>query len=146
MRCRFAPPHQPAPTLHAGSPRARPRHCGNSEPSLEVAVEQTIDADMMFLGKFAYVALSFRVIQFSLGGSPAKELLPLGLFLWYHGLWRRQVWYQRKSVALPRQEKGFRSASGGTPPSLPRLMLGLQHRATKPLPGLTRSDAWWRWG
>jgi hypothetical protein len=73
--------------------------------------------------------------------SPGKFALPLGLLLWYHGLWQRQVWYQRKSAALRRQAKGFKSASGGTPPSLPQLMLGSQRRATKPLTALTRSGA-----
>ena len=53
--------------------------------------------------------------SFWLGLEPGRKLaLPLGLLLWYHGLWQRQVWYQRKGAALPRQAKGFKSASGGT--------------------------------
>jgi hypothetical protein len=70
-----------------------------------------------------------------------KLQFPLGLLLWYHGLWQRQVWYQRKSEALPQREKASKLASGGIPPNSPRLMLGLQRRATKPLPALTQSGA-----
>jgi hypothetical protein len=80
--------------------------------------------------------------SFWLGLEPGRKFaLPLGLLLWYHGLWQRQVWYQRKNAALRRQAKGFKSASGGTPPSLPQLMLGSQRRATKPLTAPTRSGA-----
>jgi hypothetical protein len=76
-----------------------------------------------------------------LGLEPGRKFaLPLGLLLWYHGLWQRQVWYQRKR-GLRRQAKGFKAASGGTPPSLPQLMLGSQRRATKPLTAPTRSGA-----
>src|SRR5215208_4199731 len=68
-----------------------------------------------------------------LGLEPGRKFaLPLGLLLWYQGLWRGQVWYQRKSAALLRREKVFKSASDGAPPSSPRLMLGSQRLATKP--------------
>jgi len=75
-----------------------------------------------------------------------KLQFPLGLLLWYHGLWQRQVWYQRKSVAPLPQAKAFKLASGGTPPSLPQSTPGSQRQPTKHLPALTPSGALWRWG
>src|SRR5216683_5028076 len=73
-----------------------------------------------------------------------KSHLPLGLLMWYHGLWQRQVWYQRKDGARRQLARAPRWASAGTPPSLRPLMHGSRHRPTKRLPGRTLSAALWR--
>jgi len=62
-----------------------------------------------------------------------KLQFPLGLLLWYHGLWQRQVWYQRKSEARLRLARASKLASDGTRPSLLQLMLGSLPLPTKHL-------------
>ena len=70
----------------------------------------------------------------------------LGLLLWYHGLWLRQVWYQRKGEVRRRPVRASKSANAGTLPSLRRSMLGSHHHPTKPLPERTPFAVWSRSG
>ena len=66
-----------------------------------------------------------------------KLRLPLGFLLWYHGLWQRQVWYQRKNGGRRLLARALKLASDGTPPSLQLLMPGSHHHRTKRSPERT---------
>src|SRR6266446_3645994 len=133
--------HRRLPRLLSGAGLSSSHRSANSHAAVFAAWAFTSSAWAIadvFVGGVIYtrVALAMELTSAWLGLEPGRKLLlPLGLLLWYHGLWQRQVWYQRKSAAPPPQAKGLKLASGGIPPNLPRLMLGSPHQATRRLPG-----------